>query len=114
MTLDSIILKINNTHEHIHNFDIKALNYNSKDLCFDNKDIEYNIKKENLLNTLDKLHDNLCVIGTYINNIKKEIDNNERLIIIKNCKHDYKIGIPSGPRDNGDYWYECNKCGTIK
>lgn len=114
MSLESIISKINNIHEHINNFDIKALNYNSKDLSFNKNDIEYNIKKQNLLNTLEKLNDNLCIIGSYINNIKKEIYTNERTITIQNCVHDYKLNIPSGPRDNGDYHYQCTKCYIIK
>ena len=30
------------------------------------------------------------------------------------CEHVWAKEIPSGPRDNGEFWYRCNKCGTTE
>ena len=28
------------------------------------------------------------------------------------CDHVWEKEYPSGPRDNGEYWYVCSKCGN--
>ena len=28
------------------------------------------------------------------------------------CDHDWVQEYPSGPRDNGERWFRCSKCGT--
>ena len=28
------------------------------------------------------------------------------------CDHDWVKEYPSGPRDNGERWFRCSKCGT--
>ena len=28
------------------------------------------------------------------------------------CEHDWVREVPNGPRDNGEFWYRCKKCGT--
>ena len=30
------------------------------------------------------------------------------------CEHVWEMEYPSGPRDNGEYWYVCSKCGTTE
>ena len=31
------------------------------------------------------------------------------------CDHAWEKEYPStGPRDNGEFWYRCNKCGTTE
>ena len=30
------------------------------------------------------------------------------------CDHDWEQEYPSGPRDNGERWYRCKKCGTTE
>ena len=30
------------------------------------------------------------------------------------CDHVWETEYPSGPRDNGEYWYRCIKCGTTE
>ena len=28
------------------------------------------------------------------------------------CDHVWVKKVPHGPRDNGEYWYRCSKCGS--
>ena len=30
------------------------------------------------------------------------------------CEHEWIREFPSGPRDNGEHWYVCSKCGTTE
>ena len=30
------------------------------------------------------------------------------------CEHDWVQEYPSGPRDNGEFWYRCSKCGVTE
>ena len=30
------------------------------------------------------------------------------------CEHDWVKEYPSGPRDNGEFWYRCSKCGATE
>ena len=31
---------------------------------------------------------------------------------VSRCEHVWEMEFPSGPRDNGVYFYRCKKCGT--
>ena len=31
---------------------------------------------------------------------------------VSRCDHVWEKEYPSGPRDNGEFWYRCKKCGT--
>ena len=33
---------------------------------------------------------------------------------VARCEHDWEKEYPSGPRDNGEFWYVCHKCGTTE
>ena len=33
---------------------------------------------------------------------------------VARCDHEWEKVFPSGPRDNGEFWYVCNKCGTTE
>ena len=33
---------------------------------------------------------------------------------VSRCDHVWETEYPSGPRDNGEYWYRCSKCGTTE
>jgi hypothetical protein len=90
------------------------LSLNSQKLSFDINDEEYVIKKNILLDNIHDLRKNIFEIENYINNIVKTINNNEQNEIIEKCDHKYVLEMPFGPRDNGDYWYKCDKCGKNK
>ena len=30
------------------------------------------------------------------------------------CEHDWVREVPNGPRDNGEFWYRCKKCGATE
>ena len=30
------------------------------------------------------------------------------------CEHVWEKETPTGPRDNGEYWYRCSKCGMTE
>ena len=30
------------------------------------------------------------------------------------CEHAWLEEYPTGPRDNGEYWYRCTKCGMTQ
>ena len=30
------------------------------------------------------------------------------------CKHDWEIFFPAGPRDNGEIYNRCKRCGEVK
>ena len=30
------------------------------------------------------------------------------------CKHDWEIYFPPGPRDNGEIYFRCKHCGEVK
>ena len=33
---------------------------------------------------------------------------------VARCDHEWEQEYPSGPRDNGERWYRCKKCGTTE
>ena len=33
---------------------------------------------------------------------------------VSRCEPVWEMEFPSGPRDNGEYWYRCSKCGTTE
>ena len=33
---------------------------------------------------------------------------------VARCDHVWEKEYPSGPRDNGEYWYRCSKCGMTE
>ena len=33
---------------------------------------------------------------------------------VSRCDHEWGKVYPNGPRDNGEYWYRCSKCGMTE
>ena len=37
----------------------------------------------------------------------------EYLIRARSCAHRWEVFFPSGPRDNGEFYIRCARCGTL-
>ena len=33
---------------------------------------------------------------------------------VSRCDHVWEKGYQNGPRDSGEFWYRCSKCGTTE
>lgn len=64
---------------------------------------ESNQKLNGLAVEISHLESRLAMLHSYAHTLKQDM----RLA----CKHSYVVVIPSGPRDNGEREYVCEKCG---